>query len=337
MTGVFLLAWILFTIAVFFVVYKRVCYLTSSQEQFQDVYDPTDLTAFFKPFQVNEVCTIFQYIYPKLVQSESLGENQQRKSDEQAREAAQTVLKRFIPGEILKCPVKIPAEKTIEAADEFLSTLPDTYLATVYATLVYCTKNLQQSIGTMTTAIRNADAAKQEGFTNVCSKDQADEKRKAQASLQCTLPEELTDEQKKQIELTKKQRIQAKLKTLVDTYTSWRQDTLAKNEKALQDMKGLFERTKGEKELLDKRVKEAGQDVPEELSNKQQAVSEAYGPLELKYNELLLLRTNLQQSTASLVQTCQSILPKLEKIKGSLEEGNYSSSILEGFFQSPLR
>lgn len=337
MTGVFIVAWIVFTLLVFYILYKRVCHITSSFEQFQDVYDPTDLQAFFKPYQLEEVCTIFSYVYPKVVQSETLGENNQKKSDEQAREAANALLKKFIPGTLLSCPIKLPTEKTLDAADEFLSALPDTFLATVYASLVYSTKNLQLSLATMTRALQNAQNARKEGFTSVCSKAEAEEKRKLQATQKCTLPEELTAEQKQQLEATKRERIQAKMRAMVAQYLNWRKEALNVAEKAVKNAGDQFEKTKQEKDRLEKKVKDAGEDVPDELEKNFERVSEEFGTLEAAYFEAQVLRTSLQQSTESLVKTCQSLMPKLDKIKTNLEQGNYDTSILEGFFQSPLR
>lgn len=293
--------------------------------------DPADLGAFFEPYQVKDVCEIYMYVYPKVVAGE-LSDGTNQRSEEEARERANTLLKQSIPGTLLNCPISYPTAKSLQDAFEYIQTVPDDFLATVYATLLFCTTRLQQSLLDITKALKKAASSQREGFADVCSKEEAEKKRAEKKQDTCVLPEDIPETEKAQT-------IVKKLAKLVQIQLTWRSAYLGAIDKSIEDLKKPYAAALLSKQTLDEKLKDKKADaISTEDREKQSEIAETVGIYEAKIIELNYTKYNLNQTIPTLVKACKDLIPKLETLRKNMEAGNYSvpAEGFSDFFQSPL-
>lgn len=312
--------------------------VATKSEGFQDIQDPLDLALFFQPYQPEDVCEIYAFVYPKVVEAESIDGNN-RRSEAEARERATKVLQQSIPGELLNCPIKYPTDKSIDTVFPYLTDLPDTFLATIYATLIFCTTKLQKSLYDVTKALQEAANAQKEGFENenqaVCSKEVAEAKRKELAEKEkanCVLPESIPVEQRTQ-------QLLVKMAKLSKSYLDWRNGKIQQVEAQINQIKEPYVKAKAASELLKAKLKEKNPDeISDEDRNEQSNLAEQVGIYEAVLLELNYTKFNLTQTIPALVNSCKEMMPKLVKLQKNLESGNYSvpAEGFDDFFQSPL-
>jgi hypothetical protein len=307
----------------------------SKTEEFQDVQDPLDLALFFQPYQPEDVCEIYAYVYPKVVASE-MSDGTNRRSDEEARERADKLLKQQIPGTLLKCPIQYPKEKNIDVVFPYLTDLPDSFLATLYATLIFSTTKLQKSLVDLTKALQSAANAKKEGFADICSKEEADAKRAAEKEKEkesCVLPDAIPVEERLQ-------KILGKMAIMSKTYLDWRNGFISEINRQLEGLKKPYAEALMKNALLKKKLEDKKPDeISDEDRTQQSEMAETVGAYEGALLDLNFTKSNLTQSIPSLVKACKEIIPKLTALQKNLENGNYSvpAEGFENFFQSPLR
>ena len=99
-----------------------------------------DLQAFFQPYRLKDVCTLYGPVYDSIVISFKPLEGQE------AREAANKEVKKHIPGGPLNCALTLPSSKEPQDIFNFLSGLSDTFLADIYATLLFTVSTLQSTL-----------------------------------------------------------------------------------------------------------------------------------------------------------------------------------------------
>lgn len=272
--------------------------LSPSKDTFTDVTktDDIDLQAFFQPYSINEVCTLFQPVYESVVHSFTPLEGQA------ARDEADKEVKKHVPGGKLSCSLVVPSSKDPQDIFNFLSSLPDTYLADVYATLLYSTATLQSNLDQVKSSLSSVPPTPPPGkifesFDDVCSPKDAEKKRATQAPA-CILPEDVTPEA-----LTVKSK--EKLATLVNKLHSYTKDGVkpiithvpeAINKDSSDD----------EKKEHDKQVTAA---MVEQVQQRQ----------------------NLQLSYTDLLQKGKDLLKEFQTLKAKLEAGDVTPPQSESF------
>ena len=206
--------------------------LSPRKDTFIDVTktDNIDLQAFFQPYRISEVCAIFQPVYDSIVLSFNPLQGQA------ARDEADKDVKKHVPGGKLSCSLVVPSSKEPQDVFNFLSSLSDTYLADVYATLLYSTATLQSNLEQVKRSLSTVPPTPAPGkifesFEDVCSPQEATKKRATQASA-CILPEDVTPEA---LNVKSKEKL-AKLQAALNNYKSKSIEPIALRELSYTDL-----------------------------------------------------------------------------------------------------
>jgi hypothetical protein len=167
--------------------------LAPKKESFADAPDGViDLQAFFQPYRIKDVCTIYSPVYDSIVISFKPLEGQA------ARDEADKEVKKHVPGGPLNCALTIPSSKEPQDIFNFLSGLSDTLLADIYATLLFTVSTLQSTLDQVKDSLTNIPPTPPPGqiferFQDICTPQDAKKKRDAQIPT-CMLPEDVTPE-----------------------------------------------------------------------------------------------------------------------------------------------
>ena len=167
--------------------------LSPNKDTFIDVPDGTiDLQAFFQPYRIKDVCSIYSPVYDSIVISFKPLEGQA------ARDEADKELKKHIPGGPLNCALTIPSSKEPQDIFNFLSGLSDTFLADIYATLLFTVSTLQSTLDKVQDSLTNIPPTPPPGkvfenYEDVCTPQDAEKKRAAKIPT-CLLPEDVSPE-----------------------------------------------------------------------------------------------------------------------------------------------
>ena len=305
--------------------------MTEEEEGFVDV--ATDVKSFLNFYKIDDVCKIFQFVYEAEVNAERANGNTQR-SEAEARERANKNLKGKIVGGPLQCPADFPSSDDLkEQRDAFLK-LPTNFLVTIYNTILYSLVNLQLTYNKIVKTMIEANKAKAEAFEDICTKEQAEEKRKTQ----CKLPEDLTPEEKVKLEAQYKADIIKKKQEMSVALASWMKEYLSntqtmKNNQAKDLQKALLER-----ETIRKKNKDAGEDVSDEDQKAQEAAEEKYTVLEEVVAYLAYTEAFMAYPIDKMIEQSNKLIAKINVLKKKLEAGDTTlpqESFMD-FFESPL-
>jgi hypothetical protein len=151
-----------------------------------------DLQAFFQPYRLKDVCTLYGPVYDSIVISFKPLEGQE------AREAANKEVKKHIPGGPLNCALTLPSSKEPQDIFNFLSGLSDTFLADIYATLLFTVSTLQSTLDQIQDSLTKVPPTPPPGkvfenYEDVCTPQDAEKKRAAKIPT-CLLPEDVSPE-----------------------------------------------------------------------------------------------------------------------------------------------
>ena len=297
--------------------------------------DPLDLEGFFQKYQVSETCEIFQPVFESVVTAESI-QGKTRLSEEEARERAKKTIAAEVPKGPMTCPFEIPKEKDLQKIHTFMKQLDPLFLATSYATLIYSAVNLQISYNKIKSSLQQAAAARQ-GFQDMCTPEEAEKKRQLQTPS-CKLPEEVTPEEKAQIETKQKAEILVKMEVLNAAIWKWRDDKGVQIKSQVESQTKVVLGLQLEKAKLEQKVKDEGEDVSDELKNQLQKAAE-----DLEVNRVMLeyvqtYQMYLGMTISDVVVKCKDLITKISKLKKQLEKGDYTPPTegYENYFLSPL-
>jgi hypothetical protein len=183
------------------------------EDSFLDINnDDIDLQALFQPYHIKEVCTLYGPVYDSIVLSFKPLEGQA------ARDEADKEVKKHVPGGHLNCSIALPSSKEPQDIFNFLSGLSDTYLADIYATLLFTVSTLQSTLNQIQDSLTKVPPTPPPGkvfesYEDVCSPQDAAKKRAAQIPT-CLLPEDVSPEA---LTTKSKEKI-ARLKSALATY-----------------------------------------------------------------------------------------------------------------------
>jgi len=182
------------------------------EDSFTDINDEIDLQALFQPYRVKDVCTLYGPVYDSIVLSFKPLEGKA------ARDEADKEVKKHVPGGPLNCSLTIPSSKEPQDIFNFLSGLSDTYLADIYATLLFTVSTLQSTLNQVQDSLTNVPPTPPPGkvfepFEDVCTPQDAEKKRAAKIPT-CLLPEDVSPEAL----MTKSREKIARLKSALTTY-----------------------------------------------------------------------------------------------------------------------
>ena len=166
-----------------------------------------------KLYKLSEICAMYTDIYDKLVLLEK-GPPPSSVTDAQARERAEKTFRDLMRSNGVSCKKiqEIESASTLDSMFEAMSDVDPELLVQAYETALASRElTLQQY-----TKVQQAKAQRVEAFV-VCSREQADERRKQRdekekekAIEKCILPEEVSPQEKEAI-------LDTKLKTLIST------------------------------------------------------------------------------------------------------------------------
>lgn len=219
--------------------------LSETKDTFVDTpNEMMDLPQFFQPYHANEVCSLFKPVYDSIILSFRPLEGQA------ARDEADKEVKKHVPGGILACPVTIPSSKDPRDIFNFLSALPNTYLADIYATLLYSIATLESNLSTIKSSLTKVPPTPPPGkvfesFQDICSPQEAEKKRAVKAPT-CMLPEDVTPqalETKSKEKLRILKNVLEEYKTKSTEYPALKklsyEDLLQKGKKLLKEIQAL--------------------------------------------------------------------------------------------------
>jgi hypothetical protein len=297
--------------------------------------DPLDLEGFFEKYQVKDICEIFQPVFESVTTAESV-QGKTKLSEEEARERAKKTIAAQVPNGPLRCPLELPKEKDVNTIFGFMKEMDPLFLATCYATLLYSAVNLQISYNKIVSSLQQAAAARQ-GFEDMCTPAEAEAKRKLQPPS-CKLPEEVSPEQKAEMEAKQKEAILAKMEVLNSNLWKWREDKGKQLASQLDAQTKSVQAKQILKTKLEDKIKDKGEDADDDLKNQLQAAAE-----DLETNKVILEYLQFSQSylamkLSDVVVKCKDLITKIAKLKKQLEKGDYSapSEGYENYFVSPL-
>jgi len=150
---------------------------------------------------LDNVCTIYSGIYENQVKNEK-GAPPNEITEEQARERVDAEFTKKVTLGVFSCTLykKLKSNKTLDTIYKDLSTVPDTFLAQAYQTLLVCKSILEKTIKEIEDSLSKV---KVEGFASppMCSpeaskqrKDALEKMNPANDPTKCILPEEITPE-----------------------------------------------------------------------------------------------------------------------------------------------
>ena len=305
--------------------------VTEENDDFVDV--GYDVESFLAAYKVKEICDVFAVVYEAEVNAERADGANQRPEAE-AREKANANLKAKIPGGPLQCPPAVTTSDDLREQRDAFKALPDTTLITIYATLLYSTVNLQMTYDKIKKSMEEANKAKKEGFEDICTKEEAEAKRKTQ----CKLPEEVTPEEKAKIEAQYKQEITAKKQSLVSGLNSWMSTYKSQVQKAKDDNTKDYQKALVAREVIRKKNKEKGKDVSKDDEKAQEQAEETALVLEEIVLRLAYTESYMNLSTDDMIKKCKELMQKITVLKKKLEAGDTTlpaDSFLD-YFVSPL-
>lgn len=149
-----------------------------------------DLQAFFQPYRIKDVCTLYGPVYDSILISFKPLEGQA------ARDEADKEVKKHVPGGPLNCELTLPSSKEPQDIFNFLSGLSDTFLADIYATLLFTVATLQLTLDKVQDSLTNIPPTPPPGkvfenYEDVCTPQDAEKKRAAKVPT-CLLPEDVS-------------------------------------------------------------------------------------------------------------------------------------------------
>jgi len=165
--------------------------LAPNKDTFTDLNgNDIDLQAFFQPYHIKEVCTLYGPVYDSIVLSYKPLEGQA------ARDEANKEVKKHVPGGPLNCSLVIPSSKEPQDIFNFLSGLSDTFLTDIYATLLFTVATLQSTLDQVQDSLTNVPPTPPPGkvfenYEDVCTPQDAEKKRAARVPT-CLLPEDVS-------------------------------------------------------------------------------------------------------------------------------------------------
>jgi hypothetical protein len=322
--------WILM---IFFGLGAAVYAILTSDDEEGFVDQSFDVQSFLAPYKIKEVCEVFQPVLEAEINAERANGTSQR-PDSEARERATKNLQKIIPGGPLQCPLELSTSDDLREQHDQFQKLPDTLLITIYATLLYSLVNLQMTYNKIVKTMVEANKAKAEAFQDICTPEQAEEKRKTQ----CKLPEELTPEEKQKIEDTYKINIVKKKTSMIQALGKWMKDYLSevistRNAKAKELQEAIVAR-----EVIRKKNKDAGEDISDEDQRKQETAEEQATILEEIVARLNYTEAFMKYSIDDMIKQSKSLIGKIDVLKKKLEAGDTTlpqESFMD-YFVSPL-
>ena len=305
--------------------------VTGNEEGF---VDPSfDLPSFLAPYKIKEVCEVFQPVLEAEINAERADGTSQR-SDAEARERAMKNLQSKIPGGSLQCPIQFNTSEDLREQRDQFQKLPETFLVTIYATLVYSVVNLQMTYNKIVKTMQEANKAKQEAFEDICTPEQATEKRKTQ----CKLPEEVTPEEKANLEERYKAEITKKKTTMIQALNAYiansKSDVSSKKQTAQKEFQAAF----FGRQTLRKKVKDKGENASSEDQKALEEVEERVAILEETISQLSYTEIFLSRSMDDMIKESKSLIQKIDVLKKKLEAGDTTlpqESFMD-YFVSPL-
>jgi hypothetical protein len=309
-------------------------YSIVKQEQEDGFLDASfDVATFLNAYKVNEICEIFAKVYEAEVNAERADGTNQRPVEE-ARERANKNLAQKIPGGPLQCPTTFPPSEDLRTNRDAFKALPDTTLITIYATLLYSIVNLQMSYNKIVNAMMEANKAKAEGFEDICSKEQADEKRKSQ----CKLPEDVTPEELAKIEEGYRNDIRSKKQQLIKSFEMWSSSYKSQLKSQREEKAAEYQKARTARDLIRKKNKDAGENVSNEDQQSQEKAEGSVMSLEEAVSYLSYTESYMNVSTDDMIKKCKDLIQKIDVLTKKLDAGDTTlppESFLN-MFQSPL-
>ena len=305
--------------------------LTKEEEEFIDA--SFDVATFLNAYKVKDICEIFAKVYEAEVNAERADGTNQRPVKE-ARERANKTLAQKIPGGPLQCPPTFPPSEDLRASRDAFKALPDTTLITIYATLLYSSVNLQMTYNKIVKTMMEANKAKAEGFEDICTKEEADEKRKAQ----CKLPEDVSPEERAKIEAQYKEEITKKKQLLMTALGKWTSAYKSETQKQREGKGKEYQKAVVERDLIRKQNKDKGEDVSDEDKQKQEKAEETAIILEETVSYLAYTESFMTLPTEDMIKKCKDLIQKIDVLKKKLEAGDTTlpqESFMD-MFASPL-
>jgi hypothetical protein len=188
---------------------------TKQEDSFIDASDSEiDLQAFFQPYRIKDVCAVYGPVYDSIIISFKPLEGQA------ARDEANKEVKKHVPGGPLNCALTLPSSKEPQDIFNFLSGLSDTFLADIYATLLFTVTTLQSTLDQVKNSLSTVPPTPPPGkvfesYEDICSPQDAEKKRAAKPPT-CVLPEDISP----QALITKSKEKLAKLQSALTLYKS---------------------------------------------------------------------------------------------------------------------
>ena len=305
--------------------------LTQEDEEFVDA--SFDIATFLNGYKVKEICEVFAKVYEAEVNAERADGTNQRPEVE-ARERANKNLQGKIPGGPLQCPPNLLTSDDLREQRDAFKALPDMTLVSIYATLLYSIVNLQMTYNKIVKTMQEANKAKKEGFEDICTKEEAEEKRKTQ----CKLPEEVSPEERTKIEAQYKQEITMKKQQLIAALGKWmgeyKTQTKSQREARVKD----YQKAIVARELIRQKNKDKGKDISSEDEKNQEQAEEAALVLEETVSYLAYTESYMNLSMDDMVIKSKDLLQKIDVLKKKIEAGDTTlpqESFLD-YFVSPL-
>jgi hypothetical protein len=305
--------------------------LSNKEEDFVD--QSTDIKSFLDFYKIDDVCKVFQVVYEAEVNAERADGKSQRPESE-ARERANKNLSQKIAGGPLSCPPSFPNSEDLKENRDAFMKLPVNYLVSLYATMLYSLVNLQMTYNKIVKTMVEANKARMEAFVDICTPEQAEEKRKQE----CKLPEDVTPEEKAALEQKYKEEIIKKKQEMASALLSWMQSYLQevkrnRDAKAQDLQKALVQR-----ELIRKKNKDAGEDVSDEDRKTQEQAEEAYTVLEEIVATLNYTEAFMAYPIDKMIEQSNKLIEKIDVLKKKLEKGDTTlpQESFMNYFHSPL-
>lgn len=303
----------------------------AEDEGFEDI--SFDIASFLNGYKVKEICQVFDKVYQAEVNAERANGTSQRPLAE-ARERANKNLSQKIPGGPLQCPPILLESDDLRKQRDAFKALPATTLITIYGTLLYTIVNLQMTYNKITDTMIQANKARVETFQDICTKEEADQKRKAQ----CKLPEEVTPEEKAKIEADYKKEITTKKQELMNALTTWKSETLSQTKSERETKANEYQAAIVTRDRISKQNKDKGDDINQQDTQSQENAEESVLMLRERVSYLAYTESFMMLSTDEMIGKSKELIKKIDVLQKKLEAGDTTlpTESFMDMFASPL-
>lgn len=285
-----------------------------------------DLSLFFKPYPLEEICPIYTPLFDTLVKGESTDKQGKPIPNDIALENANKRLNSEVPTGPFPCPFVFPKKNDLDTAVTFVEGLDKRILSKAKATMLFCVVSLQQTVDGAKKGMASIPKKTEEGFLTECSPEEIS--LQATVPLQCIPADKMKATEKEEIDkedktvqiqkVAKKQTIAKTLGQIASDFKIYDESYKREVNKAIEQMTKDYQKA----ELDAQKAKKTAEDSEDETiikaaQNAAELAGEKKGMLERfgQYQKIMNL------SISELITKAKALDAEAKAIQNKFKSG----------------